>query len=251
MCANPLALANNSRANTLDNLDLNRIFPGNETGTLSHRIAKALLDIVKDSDLVIDLHCFDILTPLMAILVKGQDKRLSEKSLEAIRQFSPKQCWVIDSKTKNDSKFAKSFGASLNDLGITNFAVELNNPEVVTGNEINECSNGILRVLSNIGMTEPINPKNKKFNLFERSAITAIEEGIFVPKVKLFQRIKKNQVIGIIRKLPTFDEISIVSNKNGIAMQLSRKKFIFLGQEVAAIGQLNSESGRKKNGTFD
>lgn len=40
-----------------DGEDLNRIFPGNETGSISHRLAAAVWKETADADSLIDLHC--------------------------------------------------------------------------------------------------------------------------------------------------------------------------------------------------
>src|SRR5206468_1298877 len=55
--ANPLAFNAGSRVSPEDGVNLNRVFPGNASGTLTLRLAHALVDgIVQDADLAIDLH---------------------------------------------------------------------------------------------------------------------------------------------------------------------------------------------------
>ena len=54
--ANPTAVAADARCSPLDQLDLNRCFPGSAAGSHSERLAAALLEIVRGSDVLIDLH---------------------------------------------------------------------------------------------------------------------------------------------------------------------------------------------------
>ncbi|SRR5579883_941412 len=55
--ANPPAFAAGTRTSPADGLNLARIFPGDATGTLSHRIAQVLVEtLLRGADLLIDLH---------------------------------------------------------------------------------------------------------------------------------------------------------------------------------------------------
>jgi predicted deacylase len=55
--ANPLAMEADLRNATLDQLDLNRVFPGNSDGSYTERIAAALVTHALDGvDIVIDIH---------------------------------------------------------------------------------------------------------------------------------------------------------------------------------------------------
>jgi len=52
------AVENKQRENPEDGKDLNRIFPGNENGTKSERIAHRIFQKAKDFDQIIDLHTY-------------------------------------------------------------------------------------------------------------------------------------------------------------------------------------------------
>lgn len=55
--ANPLAMEADSRVSPLDNLDLNRVFPGNPEGSHTQRLAASITEHALDgSDYVYDLH---------------------------------------------------------------------------------------------------------------------------------------------------------------------------------------------------
>lgn len=55
--SNPLAMEADSRVSPIDNLDLNRVFPGNSNGSHTQRIAATLVEhALNDSNYVYDLH---------------------------------------------------------------------------------------------------------------------------------------------------------------------------------------------------
>ena len=54
---NPTAFRRLERTSPYDNLDLNRIFPGSEQGTISQRVANALWKETQSADYIVDLHC--------------------------------------------------------------------------------------------------------------------------------------------------------------------------------------------------
>lgn len=54
--ANPTSVAADTRCSPLDQLDLNRVFPGSANGSHSERLAAALAELTSGSDVLIDLH---------------------------------------------------------------------------------------------------------------------------------------------------------------------------------------------------
>lgn len=56
LCANPLAAQAGQRCAPDDGVDLNRVFPGDPSGSVSHRLAAALFGLVRGADCAITLH---------------------------------------------------------------------------------------------------------------------------------------------------------------------------------------------------
>ncbi|MDQ3398442.1 MAG: M14 family metallopeptidase [Deinococcota bacterium] len=54
--ANPIATMADRRNAPLDELDLNRVFPGHQEGSHTERIAAALMPFISDTDVLVDLH---------------------------------------------------------------------------------------------------------------------------------------------------------------------------------------------------
>jgi predicted deacylase len=56
LCANPTAMAQGQRLTPEDGQDLNRVFPGDPRGSVSHRLAAALFGLVREADFLMTLH---------------------------------------------------------------------------------------------------------------------------------------------------------------------------------------------------
>ena len=228
--ANPPAAAEWRRMNSVDSLDMNRLFPGDKNKTITHRLAASLVEAVSDSDAVVDLHAFEMETPLMGILIAGNENKA------LIEAFSPKQAWVINSERNEERQFGRALSPVLSELGIPNIAVEMNSPQRIEETQVDECVDGILRVLSSHGMIDE-KCTRRPFRFFERTVVENPDEGIFVPSVSVFDTVEKGDVIGVLRKLPEFEEQRITASCKGTVMQLLHKCFVCPGAELAAIGR--------------
>lgn len=232
--ANPLALSENTRISNVDRLDLNRIFPGDMMKSITHKIAHAIVGIIKHSQVVIDIHSFDMETPLLGIILQSENKAQQERNKQLMQQFSPKQVWMIN--TQQEPQYGTALGVVLNELNIPNIAVELDMPESINQQQVLDCVAGIFRVLHAQGMiTQEIMPSTT-FDVLDRTVITAEHSGIFVPQIKPEQTVQVGDILGVLKILPLFHDTPIISTKKGVVMQVLRRKFVLPGQELAAIG---------------
>ena len=161
---NPLARLHKKR---FIDKDLNRSFPGKEDGKLEERIAFKLLKELENLDLVIDIHCFDMETPLLAIQFEKEDN--------LVKCFNPKQVWMLN----NLDKFSSALGPQLKKKGVRNFAIELDSIEHFD-NE-NRVIEGINNVFRKLGMISEKVIINKPPMKFIRKAVSADISGIFIP----------------------------------------------------------------------
>ncbi|OLS34712.1 succinylglutamate desuccinylase/aspartoacylase family protein [Bacillus sp. MRMR6] len=85
---NPLALRAASRFTPQDSADLNRVFPGSASGTLSQRIAHMITDkLVKYADYVVDYHSCNPPSEVFTIVDAGGSAKVQETSWEMARAF--------------------------------------------------------------------------------------------------------------------------------------------------------------------
>lgn len=231
LAANPPAIAEHRRTNSIDNTDLNRIFPGNPAKTITERLANKLIDTIKDSDAVIDLHSFEMQTPLMGILCK------TEANKELMHAFCPKQAWVLNTQSQKEQQFGKSLSPLLTELNTPNIAIEMNSAETINAAQIKDCTEGLMRILAKQKIIPQQPEPSAKFEFFNRTAIHSPEEGIFIPMQKTSATVKRGETIGLLRKLAEQTEINITAPSDGQIMQISTRKFVTPGQEIIAIGE--------------
>ena len=98
--ANPRAFAAGTRTSPVDNENLARIFPGDPTGTLSHRLAHALMhSVVEGADILIDSHSGGVRLAFLPVagFYEGGDiaPEVSARSLRIARQMGLDHLWLL------------------------------------------------------------------------------------------------------------------------------------------------------------
>lgn len=98
--ANPSAFAAGTRTSPVDNENLARIFPGNAEGTLSHRMADALMrTVVERADILIDSHSGGVrlaFIPVAGFYEGGTiDAAVSARSLQIAKQMGIDYLWQL------------------------------------------------------------------------------------------------------------------------------------------------------------
>ncbi|MGD0804708.1 MAG: M14 family metallopeptidase [Candidatus Bathyarchaeia archaeon] len=171
--ANPYAMEENSRVSHLDNLDLNRVFPGDENGSYSEKIAAIIVkEGLKDVDVVIDLHgggswCVNS----FAFRFPG-----SESLTEAM--CAP---FTVDGVERNKTLtgYAKTRGMQI--LG-----VEMGGRCDEEEQWAEKISTGLLRVLSISGILKKVNMEKPHNSILvgPTKVLRPLNGGVFIPKIK-------------------------------------------------------------------
>lgn len=184
----------NARAafnNPVDYQNQNRVFPGEEEGTLSRRVAYSLFEkIVSKADALIDSHGGDLTEDINKFVITPEtdDPDLRDKMME--------MAMCYDGAYISTSKIHGSTGEALRKCGIPCITPESGTPFPVREEEVMFHYNGVLNVMRYMGMIEgkperhevPVNPET--IRLFAKHG------GIWRPRVKAGQLVKKNQCLG-------------------------------------------------------
>ncbi|MEM5875357.1 MAG: succinylglutamate desuccinylase/aspartoacylase family protein [Candidatus Aenigmatarchaeota archaeon] len=236
--SNPLATIMERRVG-LDFLDLNRILPGKEDGTITERIAWKLSEFLLEQDFVIDLHTFDIITPVMGIFMNVGSKNVRKINLEMLKAFSPDIVWNLKVKGK-EKHFFNSLGPFLARRGIPNFAVEMNKIDLISDSEIEKIVEGILNVFRKLKLI-PGESNSKSILVLDRKEIRSEKAGIFIPVEFPPKPIKKGHVIGVFIDTCNFSTHNVIANEDGILIQISPKKLVKTGDLIFSIGKKSNE----------
>lgn len=191
---NPLGIDSITRGIPAFDLDMNRIFPGNIDGSMTEYLAACIMEDVKGSDCVLDIHASNIyLTEIPQIRINEihQDVLVpmaQETNIDLI--------WVHGASTVLESTFAYS----LNNAGTPVLVVEMGVGMRITQDYGNQMVDGIFSLMQKMGIwtgeVKPVKTPIISCNPEDVSYLNASVSGVFIPKVKHGARLKAKDVIG-------------------------------------------------------
>ena len=148
--ANPLAFNAGARVSPEDGVNLNRVFPGRADGSLTYRLAWALVDgIVQDADLAIDLHSAEA-TGLMMPMAGFRERadEVARASARAAAAMGLEMSWMM--------RWAPgTLSTALNERGVPAVGCELGGGGVASDEEVATYRRGVLRCLGLLGIHGP------------------------------------------------------------------------------------------------
>lgn len=187
------------RVSTLDGENLNRIFPGNMTGTYSHQLAHIILESInKTSDYLLDLHSGGIGAIVPFYSIYTDDKTDASKvSKRLAKSVGVDVIWKI----KGEAGLGGSITAQTTPKGIPSVTVEVGGGNV-TDQHISEYTTAITNMMKAIGMLDGDIPKFEKYTIISDGKFLHNREGgLFVPECKPGAFLKKDEPIGHIINL--------------------------------------------------
>lgn len=234
---NPLGIDSIERGIPAFDLDMNRLFPGNEDGNMTEYLAAEIIKDVSGSDLVMDIHASNIyLTEIPQIRIN----ELNEKELVPLAAKSNVDfIWVHGASTVLEATFAYS----LNSTGTPCLVVEMGVGMRITKSYGDQLVDGILNLMKEMGIwagatseiRKPIISRNPQDVCF----LNASTGGLFVPSVKHWQKLEKGDLIGqIIDPLSGSVLDDIHSPVNGILFTIRDYPIV---DEGSLIGRLLRE----------
>lgn len=191
---NPLGIGSITRGIPAFDLDMNRLFPGNIDGNMTEYLAAGIIEDVKGSDLVIDIHASNIyLTEIPQI-------RINELHRDWLVPFAEKAnvdfIWVHGAATVLESTFAYS----LNSQGTPVLVVEMGVGMRITKSYGEQLVDGIFILMKELGIWTGEVPKPREAIISENpedvSYLNAATGGLFVPDVAHGAFLKKGERIG-------------------------------------------------------
>ena len=221
--ANPLAFRCRERASPVDKADLNRVFPGDEKGSVSQRLAQAIWQEATQADYILDLHgCGMSCTPYVLCLhqefdfVKDYVKKLAVPT-------------VVESSGLRGQLFIeashKKIPAAIIEAGSHHGIFDADHAELLRRT--------ILGMLAGLGMTQEAAGSTQQ-RFFGKIANTkADKEDFFVPRVKAGTIVKKGDQLGVMNAT---DE-KVLSQYNGIVTSIEMPGVVFPGDSVASIAE--------------
>lgn len=246
--ANPLAALTRTRASLLDMLDMNRGGIGDPMGQATERLAHALYELVKDSEIVINFHEFEADSPLACVYTNSGSHKVRLKILEGILAFGPDVIWSIPRPEEAELRPILSFDSMVAESGTPVFSIEFPRGDLVTPGILDTCLSNLTYVFETLNIvngdgTHPLESHHTK--AVRRTPVYNQTMGIWKPGGELMSQVEQGEAIGTLSALPYFSETVLQSPSNGLVIQMRPREVVRPNSILFAVGtpdnQLQSE----------
>ena len=239
---NPLGIDTGSRGIPMNDLDLNRVFPGSESGSMAEHLAYKITQDIIGSDMCIDVHSSNIFIKEMPQV------RLSPESFERMLPYAKLMnadiIWALSSSAYLESSLCNC----LNMFGVPSMVVEMGAGSRITRKYAKQTLTGILKVMHEMGIwlgdvydvREPIVAKKG-----DVSAIHASRSGLFILEIeKMGIFVRKGLRIGKIVSPLTGEVLEeIIADKDGYLFTLREHPVVYKGAIMARICAVDPADG--------
>lgn len=192
---NPMGIDSITRGIPMFDMDMNRIFPGDEHGATAEYVAAGIMKNLAGADLCIDIHSSNI------FLRELPQIRINEQSVYELMPYAKHLnmdfIWVHSAATVLESTLAYS----LNQIGVPTLVVEMGVGMRIDTENGRQLVNGILNVMKEMGIwTGVTEPVRKPIISTDGHVgyINAEKSGIFVPQAEHLDHVRQGERVGVI-----------------------------------------------------
>ena len=237
---NPLGIDTIQRGIPNFDLDMNRIFPGNEHGTMAEQAAYRICEDLKGADMVIDIHSSNLYlreTPQVRINVLNEAELVPQA-----RHLGVDFVWVHDAATVLEATLAHS----LNSTGTPCLGVEMGVGQRINHRMCSHLVKGLFNLMREMGMwkgetaltdietgplLEPIVCKGDRVTF-----LNAERSGVFLTDLRTGRIVQAGQSIGRIVNPLTGEVLSkVVSPVEGFLFTIRAYPIVYEGSLMARI----------------
>lgn len=230
---NPLGMEAVSRAVPMSGLDMNRVFPGSERGTVAENVAAKLVADIRGADVCVDIHASNIfIREIPQVRIPSDD---SGQLLKYAKMLNTDFVWVHDSNAVGEGSLAHS----LRQERVPTLVIEMGVGQRITKAYCHQLLTGIFNLMSRMGIWE--GPVNKISHPMVSSdgavnVIHAVEGGIFIPRVEHNMWVQKGTVIGdIVTPITGTVEEEVTAPEDGLIFSLREYPIVYEGSVIARI----------------
>ena len=215
----------------IDNVNPNRVFPGDPRGSYSEQMTHALInEFVVHADAYVDLHGGDIPEALVPFVIcrSGNDD-VSERSKAIAMAFGLPYVLTVD-KPVQPSKGSSSYAAAA-EKGVPSILAEAGGVGQMQEDAVELLVNGVVNVMRHLGMIAGehphLNPLPNKGEEGSATVLTKFEwiytkcTGVWYPKVGAGDVVNKGEQIGTVGDLFGDTLERTISPVNGVVLFLT------------------------------
>ncbi|MFR8475641.1 MAG: M14 family metallopeptidase [Lachnospira sp.] len=230
---NPLGIDMGSRGIPMFDLDMNRVFPGDNNGAVAEYTAAGLIDDIIGSDFCLDIHSSNIFLKEMPQLRMTDENK--DKLLPYAKRLNADFIWIYSSKTVLDATLAYS----LNNMGVPTLVAEMGVGHRINNEYCQQLIEGIFNLMTELEVWDdaPVNVRNSIVSTEGQvSFISAAGSGIFVSSINSMGTIGMGTHIGDIIEPITGKVIQrIESPTDGIIFSLREHPVVYKGALIARV----------------
>jgi uncharacterized protein len=229
----------------IDNVNPNRVFPGDPTGSYSEQMTHALINqFIVHADAYVDLHGGDIPEALVPFVICRSEDGLADSKARDVAARSKEMALAFElpyvltvSKPVQPSKGHRAGAGGLSsyaaaaEKGVPSILAEAGGVGQMQEDAVALLVRGVINVMRHLDMLDAEGAGQNKRSVAEKAAATTIltkfewlyakHEGIWDPKVAPGDLVKKGQEIGTVRDLFGDTLEKIVSPVNGVILFLT------------------------------
>ena len=239
----------------IDNVNPNRVFPGDPTGSYSEQMTHALInEFVVHADAYVDLHGGDIPEALVPFVIcrHGHDD-VSVKSKQMALAFELPYVLTV-SKPVQSGKGSSSYAAAA-EKGVPSILAEAGGVGQMQEDAVALLVQGVVNVMRHLGMIDGDGARQNKKSAGAKPAGTTVltnfewlyanYAGMWYPKVGPGDLVKKAQEIGTIGDLFGDTLEKIISPVNGVILFLTINPSMLEKGLLMGIGAKEVISGKR------
>jgi hypothetical protein len=247
---NPIAIRQSETVMTYDFIPggMNRVWPGKSKGSLTERMAHLIFaNLIKDkAEYVVDFHTGRRRAPVWVFyeahgVSPDVPKEVTDKSERMAKVFGAELLYL---ETEDYGGGNTCRGAAV-DEGIPGIVPEIGGESHFIPEQVEMAYRGLNNIMIDLGMIPgKIELPKKQVILkwiIDSDKITAKADkgGVFIPEVKIADRVSKGDTIGFIYSPRTFKEISKVkSPQDGLVFSIVENPIVVAGQAIARIPEI-------------
>lgn len=216
-----------------DGENLNRCFPGDEKGSITWKMAKALEEyLYKKADFLIDLHGGDVnesMTPLV-FFPAGAGAKIEQKTREAVKRLSIEYC--IQSRAENG---LYSYAAKCN---IPSLLIERGGGGKWTAAQVEACKQNVREIMDFLNIKKYEKNHKSSVEISHTSYEEAAGKGFWYCMKGAGEAVKRHELLGRL----TDDSGEIIKEYraefDGVALYLTHALGVRKGDPLIAYGKI-------------
>ncbi|MFB6183054.1 MAG: succinylglutamate desuccinylase/aspartoacylase family protein [Haloarculaceae archaeon] len=242
--ANPIAFDHRSYMAPAEldvmNSNMNRVWPGNDDGTLQERMVARLWEFVADADAVVDLHTGMADTLEHVVFMSGNDLSKELADVFGIEVLMAEEIDDDDDSEWTERDFHAKLRNTATRAGIPAITPELSNSRRITHDAV-ECGvDGVVNVLRDLDALAGAPDADGTHDVLRNhiGRVDVRHSGLFEPDadVTVGDSVRAGDHLGVIYDPATFETLQEPTvDRDGVLYSLRRESTCIAGESIASV----------------